>query len=234
MSSNTLTQRYFRLSPDKICEDINQSEYETEANIEGIQLKILPHVYPSQKFRTTKFLLTNIANLVKNKTVCDMGCGPGIVGIFSIKVGAKYVVQADINPYAIENAKLNNKINNIKQSKIKAKLSDCFDKIPKQLFDVIIFNIPFHNDEITLKDPLEYAFFDPKFSSVTKFLSQAKKFSHMNSQIIIAFSNKGDYIALEKLFSEFDYSWKLWKTSNTDQEFDNRLYLLCQIPKEID
>ncbi len=45
-------------------------------------------------------------------------------------------------------------------------------------------------------------------------------------QIFIAFSNKGETELLEKIFEENQYTWKLWKVTNTDQEYDNRIYLL--------
>jgi hypothetical protein len=57
--------------------------------------------------------------------------------------------------------------------------------------------MPFHNDDIEIKDPLQRAFYDPRFDSIKKFLDQSKKFTHEGTQIIIAFSNKGDTNSLE-------------------------------------
>jgi methylase of polypeptide subunit release factors len=187
---------------------------------------IFPHVYPSHKFRTTGFVLKNLKDLIKDKVVCDMGCGPGIVGLYALRNGATQVVQADINPRAIENAKENNIFHGFGEDKIKTYQSDCFDSIPKCKFDIIVFNMPYHCDKIEIDDPLKYAFYDPAFISINKFLSQAREYSHQKTQIFIAFSNKGDTSLLENVFEKNQYNWELWKITNTEQKYDNRIYLL--------
>lgn len=221
------TREYYKLSPAKICEDVNESNQNIiQASVEGIDFAVFPHVYPSHKFRTTSFLLKSLKRLVKGKKVCDMGCGPGIVGLYAKQHGAKQVVQADINPNAVENAKQNNMTNGFEDTQIKTYLSDCFDSIPKEIFDIIVFNMPYHCDKIKIDDPLKYAFYDPAFTSIKKFLKQAKKYSHKKTQIFIAFSNKGEVSLLESIFEENNYEWELWKVTNTDKEYDNRIYRL--------
>lgn len=218
---------YYKLGAEDIYNDINDHiDGVVRAEVEGVDLVIFPHVYPSHKFRTTGFVLKNIKELVKGKKICDMGCGPGIVGIFSLQNDALEVVQADINPSAVENAKENNTLHGYTENQIKTYLSDCFDTVPKNSFDLIIFNMPFHCDPITIDDPLKYAFYDPAFSSIKKFLHQAKNYSHKGTKVFIAFSSKGKTEILENIFEQTGYDWSLWKITNTDQEFDNRIYLL--------
>jgi methylase of polypeptide subunit release factors len=218
---------YYKLQANEIYENVNEtSNHITEAEIEGIKIQIYPHVYPSQKFRTTGFVLRNLKELVIGQKICDMGCGPGIVGLFSLHNGAKQVVQADINPSAIDNAKKNNEAHGFNETQINSYVSNCFDNIPKTTFDLIVFNMPYHCDQIQIDDPLKYAFYDPAFTSIKKFLAQAKDFSHEKTQIFIAFSNKGNTKLLEKLFEQSNYTCELWKITNTDQEYDNRIYRL--------
>lgn len=223
---------YYKFQPKDILKKIRNSyRIKRECkkkidNIFGIKLCFMPHVYPSSEFRTTRFLLRNLRKIFKKKNICDMGCGPGIVGLFALRKGASFVVQADINKYAYENAKFNNLLNNYKQDQIETYLSDCFDNIPKQNFDVIIFNMPFHNDKIEIKDPIQYAFYDPEFKSIKKFLFQAKNYLHSDSQMFIAFSNKGDCAELESLFLKYKYEYELWKIINTNKDYDNRIYRL--------
>ena len=221
-----MLKSYYQLSANEIFEDAKLTHEDKIFSVEGVSFVIFPHVYPSHKFRTTKFVLKNLKNLVSGKTICDMGCGSGIIGLYALKNGAKKVIQADINPYAIENAKENNKLNGYKATQIESYMSDCFENIPQQKFDLIVFNIPYHNDNIEIKDPLQRAFYDPSFNSIKKFLDQAQNFSHANTKISIAFSNKGDVEGLEKIFNESTFQWKLWKITNLDKEFDNRIYLL--------
>lgn len=218
---------YYKLGADEICENVNETSQKViKAEVEGISLLVFPHVYPSHKFRTTSFVLKNLKEVVKGKRICDMGCGPGIVGLFSLHNGATHVVQADINPNAIENAKENNVLNGFREDRITTHLSNCFDNIPKTKFDIIVFNMPYHCDKIKIDDPLKYAFYDPAFASIRKFLRQAREYSHKKTQIFIAFSNKGEVELLENIFEQNQYNWKLWKITNTDQEYDNRIYLL--------
>ncbi len=217
---------YYQLSADEIFEDVKSSHEDKRHCVEQVNFVVFSHVYPSHKFRTTGFILKNLKDLVSEKIVCDMGCGPGVVGLYALKNGAKKVVQADINPYAIENAKENNKINGFKKWQIRSYMSDCFENIPQQKFDIIVFNMPYHNDDIKIQDPLQRAFYDPNFDSIKKFLHQAEQYSNEGTKILIAFSNKGDIKGLEGIFDESAYKWELWKITNTDQEYDNRIYLL--------
>jgi release factor glutamine methyltransferase len=218
---------YYKLAADEICDNVNETNQAViKSQVEGVNLVIFPHVYPSHKFRTTGFVLRNLKDLIKGKTVCDMGCGPGIVGLYALHNGAKRVVQADINPNAIENAKENNTLQGFGENQIKTYQSNCFDNVPKDTFDVIVFNMPYHCDKIEIDDPLKYAFYDPAFVSIKKFLKQAREYSNKKTQIFIAFSNKGETALLENVFEQNQYDWKLWKITNTDQEYDNRIYLL--------
>lgn len=226
-SSSVSHAPYYQLSPEDIVYQLKEkSEDRIRTNsIMGIELQIFPHVFP-EGFRSTAFLLDSIQKIVKDKTVCDMGCATGIVGLYALSKGAKKVVQADINPHAVANAKVNRKLHSHTPRKLQIYESDCFSNIPKQKFDLIIFNIPFHTDPFDIHDPLEYAFHDPLFRTLKRFLEQARAYIHSKSQIIIAFSNKGDVSTLERIFSSFGFEWKLWKTAHTDEQYDSRLYML--------
>ncbi len=215
------------LSPQAISDDVEEEgKGVLKVNVEGLDFLVFPHVYPSHKFRTTDFILKNLKNLVKGKKIIDMGCGPGVVGLYSLENGASFVIQADINSYAVENAIENNLLHGFGEEQVQTYKSDCFDNIPEEIFDIIVFNMPYHSDEIEIDKPIKYAFYDPKFSSIKKFLIQAKNYLDQSTQIFIAFSNKGDITTLEKIFSDYKYDWSLWRITNEDQEYDNRMYRL--------
>jgi 16S rRNA G1207 methylase RsmC len=220
------TKEYFKLDADKIVDDISASQKEERINIKGIDLFVYPHVYPSDKFRTTNFVLENLQALFKDKTVCDMGCGLGIVGQFALRHGAKKVVQADINPIAVENAQMNKKMHRFTDAEMTVYQSDIFENVPKQPFDLIIWNMPFHTEPHTIKDPLEHAFHDPLFKGLKKLLTQLPDYSHPGTLTFIAFSNKGNIKEIEEIFDSFNVKWELWKVINADKEYDNRIYLI--------
>lgn len=221
-----MTTLYYKLAPEQIYEDIVQSNEPKKVRIKEKEFFVYPHVYPSDKFRTTNFILDSIHPLLHDSTICDMGCGMGIIGLFALQQGARRVVQADVNPLAVENAEANRNFYHYSDEQIKIFESNCFDRVPKQTFDIIIFNIPFHSEPYKIVDPLEYAFHDPNFASTKKFLRQVVGYCHLDTQIFIAFSNKGNIKKLEKIFDNSGLYWELWKITNTDQEFDNRLYQL--------
>ncbi len=222
-----MTSQYYKIDPKAIVKDIMSTcKDKLSSIVQGLEFDTYPNVYPSSRFRSTQFIFDNIITKVKDKIVCDMGCGSGVLGLFSLKNGAKKVVSADINPFAFENTIKNSKKLGYSISKHEVLLSDCFDAVPLQYFDLIIFNIPFHSDNIEIENPLEKAFFDPEFATVKKFLSQCKSYASDETEIIIAFSNKGDINTLESIFDALKFKWQLWKIKNVDSEYDNRLYIM--------
>jgi len=223
----TAVKEFYLISPQEITVAINKSNpAPIKGHVEGIDFLVFPHVSPSHQFRSTGILLKSIKQLVEGKRVCDMGCGAGIVGLYALQHGAKTVVQIDINIHAVANARENNLLSEYTTNQVTTHHSNCFDDIPKQTFDVIVFNIPYHSDMVKIEDPLKYAFYDPGFRSTIKFLNQAKNFSHSGTEIIISFSNKGDVTTLEDIFTKTKYKWELWHIANTDQQYDNRIYRL--------
>ncbi|WP_459201594.1 HemK2/MTQ2 family protein methyltransferase [Methanococcus sp. CF] len=124
--------------------------------ISGIKIKTHPKVYvPAED---SELLIENLVD-VKNKTVLDVGTGSGIQAINAVKQGASKVIGIDINPYAVECAKINSELNKIDSKKLFFKTSDLFRNIEGK-FDVILFNAPYlpTSDEEKLEKYLNYAF----------------------------------------------------------------------------
>ncbi|MCH9632648.1 MAG: Ribosomal RNA large subunit methyltransferase G [Chlamydiae bacterium] len=221
-----MLKQYFKYGPEKIIRDVCELKTQRLSNISGIELLIDPNVYPSDRFRSSRFLVDELTGILDGVNVCDMGCGPGIVGLVAMYNGAKNVVQVDINPHAVNNARSNRSYHSFEESQLQVYESDCFDNIPSQKFDYILYNPPFHSEKVEIKDPIERAFIDPGFASFEKFLDQSKNYLEKDAEVIIAFSNKGDTQALESLFTKHGFSWRLWKVANVNVEFDSRLYQL--------
>jgi methylase of polypeptide subunit release factors len=220
MSSN-----YLEITVDGICQDIEDHFKEEElVEIQNLKLLIQPHVYPSHLFRTPWFIVNSLKESFDGATVCDMGCGPGTIGLFALQFGAKKVVQADINPYAVENAKANRSYHEITKEKLDIYESDCFSNIPTQPFDIIVFNAPFHPDDVVISDPLQKAFYDPHFETLRTFLTALPQYTKAGSEVIIAYTNRINTIDVENIFKEYNLNWELWKVQNSDTKYDNRLY----------
>ena len=126
--------------------------------IKDITIKIHPKVY--EPAEDSELLINNLTE-VKNKTVLDVGTGTGIQAINALKQGAKKVIGIDINPYAIETAKENIKLNKLDNNKISFIEGDLFNTINSEdKFDVILFNAPYlpTAEEEKLEKYLNYAF----------------------------------------------------------------------------
>jgi len=74
----------------------------------------------------------------KDKTVLDIGCGTGILGILASKLLAKNVVSIDNDPVCVESSKENKQLNKITNMNV---LEGSFNEIPKEKFLVILANI---------------------------------------------------------------------------------------------
>lgn len=109
--------------------------------------KIVIHIDPKMSFgtghhETTRLSLTLLEKFLKpDMKVLDFGCGTGILGIASVKLGAGSVVAVDNDPWAFNNSRENILRNRVRHSmKI---LLGSISVIPRIQFDLIIANIDF-------------------------------------------------------------------------------------------
>lgn len=99
---------------------------------------------------TTSLMISALLDLdVKDKTILDMGCGTGVLGIFASMQGAKEVVGIDNDKWAYENTIENAKIN---VANVIAKHGSV-DAIPHSDFDIILANI---NRNILIEQAPDY------------------------------------------------------------------------------
>jgi len=96
--------------------------------------------------QTTHYLLEAIKeNIDKKKKleVIDMGCGNGVLGISLLKMfkNITRLVFTDISKESLEDCKKNIQINNLKKKNSDLIISNVFQKISIQKFDVIINDI---------------------------------------------------------------------------------------------
>ncbi len=88
---------------------------------------------------TTSLMLEYILeNSFENKTVLDMGCGTGILGILASMKGAKNITAIDIDEWSFNGTKENATLNNIQN--IEAQLGDV-SLLNTQKYDFIFANI---------------------------------------------------------------------------------------------
>lgn len=132
-----MVQHYFSKNPK-----VELKEKEINITINGKQLKLIT---PSGVFsfgrldRGTELLIKSL-ELNKKDNFLDLGCGYGIIGIYS-SFQVNKVLMSDINNRAVIYSKKNIKLNKIKNAE--AIQSDGFKNI-KDKFDIITLNPPIH------------------------------------------------------------------------------------------
>lgn len=100
---------------------------------------------------TTSQILALMLNIdFKNKTVCDMGCGTGILAVMAEKLGASSIDAVDFDPQCVTNAQLNIVRNNC--IRISIYQGDA-NWLRNKSYDVFIANI---NRNIILNDLKAY------------------------------------------------------------------------------
>ncbi|WP_026476251.1 class I SAM-dependent methyltransferase [Alkaliphilus transvaalensis] len=101
--------------------------------------------------------MLSVVEFNDNDKILDLGCGYGIVGIFSAKiVGPTNVVMTDIDSKAVDIARENIILNDVKGIRIYQ--SDGFSNINEKNFSSILSNPPYHTDFSVAKEFIEKGF----------------------------------------------------------------------------
>ena len=117
-----------------------RAPFHTEFEPAEFELVIEPKMaFGTGNHETTTLVAEQILNMdLAGKTVLDMGCGTGILGMLASLKGAKTVTAIDIDTWSfestVENARLNNILN------LEAKLGDA-SLLGSETFEIIFANI---------------------------------------------------------------------------------------------
>ena len=101
--------------------------------------------------------MLSVIDFLPDDKVLDLGCGYGVVGILAGKlIGEENVIMCDVSEQAIEYAKINLRINDVPD--IRIKLSDGYQNIEEKDFTLILSNPPYHTDFSVAKHFIEVGF----------------------------------------------------------------------------
>ena len=113
---------------------------------------------PSGPDRGTLAML-EYADFTPGQKVLDLGCGTGIVGLCALEAGAS-VTMCDVVPEAVAAANTNLNTNfDIAAGRARVILSDGFDAVADNDFDLIMSNPPYHTDFSVAKRFIEGSFY---------------------------------------------------------------------------
>lgn len=159
-----------------------------EVDVFGKNIIVLPGVMSPQYDWAGLYMIECLPHDFSGKDVLELGPGSGLVSVFVGLRGAASVTAADINPAAVENTKLNFEKYGIKNAL--AVLSDAFAVVPKKKYDVIIFNLPYH-DGVPVND-LEKGVIDAQYNAMIKFFAGVHDFLKPEGVLYIGFSRSGN------------------------------------------
>jgi len=137
---------------------------------------------------------------LKGKNILDMGCGSGLLGIIASKAGAR-VSAVDIDVSAVECARKNAKACG---AKINFFVSDLFQNLGNEKFDLIIFNAPYLPEKISAASRPWAAGEDLEI--IFRFIREAKNFLSEKGKILLCISSLTDLENIMKKFSEIGFS----------------------------
>jgi release factor glutamine methyltransferase len=173
----------------------------------GERFILLPHVFSPILFPSAKIYYPKFP-YQKEESFLEIGCGAGYGSILALKNGAKHVVATDINPAAIENARLNTKLHKV-EDKIEIIESDLFENV-KGKYSTIYWNHPFITvpDGYVFENIIERAIFDPGYKLLDKFLDEARDYLISNGRVLIGLADVGGLDYFRELVERYRYSEK--------------------------
>lgn len=171
--------------------------------IRGRRFYVCPNVFSPAGTVTGEFLSENL-DVKGGDSVLDLGTGSGILAVFAAEK-AKKVIATDINPYAVECAKKNARINNL-QDKIEVREGDLFKPVENERFDLILFSPPyFHGKPGNI---LEKAWLDDG-DIIKRFFQEAKEHLVERGRIQMVYSTIADVEYLEKVMEKYGFTYEI-------------------------
>src|SRR3989344_3481869 len=171
---------------DEILEKIRNKKTPYFVTYNGLWIRVDSEVYPPSA--DSFFLADNLRGIFgvkQGERVFDYGCGSGILSLVSANCGGN-VVGVDINPNAVNCARINASTNNL-DINIEIRQGGFGALFEEERFDVVAANLPFENS--TPADLLEYSVYDPGFR-MRHGLFRMKKHLSANGRIFFTYSER--------------------------------------------
>jgi release factor glutamine methyltransferase len=161
----------------------------------SIRINECDFVYPPSE---DTFLLLECLEINSKDKVLEMGCGTGMIALHCAKAGG-LVTAVDINPKAVDCARVNAKRNGLD---IKVLHSDLFLDV-EGCFDLIIFNPPYVPDEIKGEIERSWAGGEDGVRVLERFLKDAPEHLAKGGRILVLLSTTMEDAALQCVLSQF-------------------------------
>jgi len=165
-----------------------------EVDVFGNDIIVLPGVMTPAYDWAGRYMIECLPEDLSGKDVLELGPGTGLVSVAMGQRGAKSVTAADISPQAVENTRLNFEKFNTQNAE--SLLSDVFEKFEGKTYDLLVFNLPYHNS--TPANDLEKGVIDEGYQAMKDFIAGIDAHMTEKGLAIIGFSQSGDVEAFLK------------------------------------
>lgn len=161
-------------------------------SVEGLpqKLALFDHVFWEPDDTGSLRRILRSSDVVRGKSVLEIGTGTGIVALCCAQAGASHVVATDINPWAIRNCVFNAKELKfetvIEPRQVPLKTPDAWSVIgDEERFDVIVSNPPWELGKPTRVE--DFAFYDPDFQLMKSLVTGLPGHLKPNGRVFLAY-----------------------------------------------
>lgn len=164
----------------------------TTIRVADTEFVVHPAVFNPSHFPSTAWYIDSVSEYLSGqKDFCEVGCGAGAVSaIAALRNPSLTIVATDINPFAVETAKLNAERLGI-SGRLSVYQGDVLDGIPQDArFDTIFWSLPFgFLDPGATVSYQDMQLFDPGYRATRKFFETARKHLKPAGVILLGFSD---------------------------------------------
>jgi release factor glutamine methyltransferase len=170
----------------------------------GIRITVPVGVFHPGFFFSTQFFCDFIEGQnINNLSLCDMGCGSGMLALVAAKKGAR-VTAVDLLPEAIK-ATSDNALQN--KLTIKTILSDLFQNVPPTRFDRMVVNPPYFKKYPST--PQQHAWYcGEQLEYFQHFFKQAQQYLSANGTIWMILSDECDIAGISAIAKTYQFDMK--------------------------
>jgi release factor glutamine methyltransferase len=167
-------------------------------DVAGRPFLVLPQVFNPALFLTSEFMVRSLNEelVPRGCRFLDMGTGCGVGAVFAAQWAAQ-VVAVDVNPAAVQCARINCLLNEV-ADRVTVCQGDLFAPLAEQRFDVILFNPPYFRG--TPQSPLDHAF--RATDIVERFTAALPRYLEPAGWALVLLSSEGDEDAFLRLWRE--------------------------------
>jgi len=165
-----------------------------EVEAAGFRLTILPDAFPPY---LDSSLIIGSMRIDPDDEVLEAGTGSGVIALAAAKT-ARRVVATDVNPAAVQTARLNARRHD-SRDRLEVVEADLFPAIEAGPFEVVVFNPPYTDHPA--QEAVERSVWDPGHRTVHRFFEGLPNFLRSGGRLYLGWADFADLDFIESLIS---------------------------------